>query len=76
MSSVRARAYCHVVSSFNLMEKSGAWQGNAFTFLTHMRLGQLWNWKLEVVGVYSISKADQETGERQSLPHAFFFRQC
>lgn len=64
VSSARTRVYCHVVPHFVLMEKPGAWQGNAFIFLTHMRLGRLWNWKLEVVAVYWISKADQEIGER------------
>lgn len=35
-----------------------------FPHLKHIRLGQLWNWKSEVVRVYLIAKADQKIGER------------
>lgn len=64
MPSARTCTYRHVVPGFILMDKPGVWQGNAFIFLTHMRLGLVWNWnQSEVVRIYWISKADQEIGE-------------
>lgn len=66
VSSARNCTYRHVVPGFILMEKPGAWQGNEFIFLTHMRLGQLCNWKC----------GQSTLGKDKVCPLLFFFRQC
>lgn len=66
LSLARNYTYCHVVPGFILMEKPGAWQGNNFFFLTHMRLGQLCNWKY----------GQSTLGKDRVWPLLFFLCQC